>query len=68
LCTVNSHEETASIATYAKVVDELCARFGVRQISYVLQVFPCRRRRSFNSIQPLSEWMRRDIGLGDGEK
>jgi hypothetical protein len=59
-------KQTAAAGNLAATVEDLCARFGVGATAFALLVAAWRHRRSPNTAATLSDWMRRDLALGEG--
>ncbi|MDP9807786.1 hypothetical protein J2W42_000624 [Rhizobium tibeticum] len=59
-------KQTAAADNLAATIEELCARFGVGATAFALLVAALRHHRAPNSVATLSDWMRRDLALGEG--
>ncbi|MBB5574898.1 MULTISPECIES: DUF1127 domain-containing protein [Rhizobium] len=62
-------EEQSLVAdTLAATVDELCLKFGVRKTAFALFLAGWRHQKTVNQTSHLSNRMRQDIGLPEGEE
>ncbi|MEK1893060.1 MAG: DUF1127 domain-containing protein [Rhizobium sp.] len=59
-------KQIAAADNLAATIEDLCARFGVGAIAFALLVAAWRHRRAPNTVATLSDWMRRDLALGEG--
>ncbi|MDK4740270.1 DUF1127 domain-containing protein [Rhizobium sp. CNPSo 3464] len=53
--------------TLSATVNELCLKFGARKTAFALLLAVWRRHQEANQTSHLSNRMRQDIGLPDGE-
>ncbi|WP_208246723.1 DUF1127 domain-containing protein (plasmid) [Rhizobium sp. T1470] len=58
-------KQRAAVDNLAASIEELCARFGVGATVFALLVAAWRYRRAPNTVATLSDWMRRDLALGE---
>jgi hypothetical protein len=54
--------------TLSATVDELCLKFGVGKTAFALFLAVWRHQQTVNHTSQLSNRMRQDIGLPDGEE